>query len=385
MQTRSRAIPLLVTFLLLAVSGLLTVVAVRATSRAAGSSCRFVNLSPRPGWVSSGAWVEAGTQLVVADARNRNVLSFDAQGRGGAPLPEKLIRSFEGFSPVRITADSTASHLFVEFERERFAVLDSKTAFPFCRKNLLEESVVGESSKGARSLDKLYLWSPVNMDLLAYASIKEVFPNREPSWCTGFVRFPLENPHQLQPLDAFNCEASSIFYRLGHPLISSLGDTGYLLRLDSVIPGLYRNRKESKELEPMHALDRLYRNGKEATPVLPSFMRPADFPAVMRAVERSSMPVGLYGWGDALYTLFRSPSGGGTKWVMFKIDPEADRIISSFEIPTQASHLTVVPGPKEWAFIEKGPVRGYRDQDINGVLFAATSRIQTAAGDNLCH
>lgn len=393
MQTRRRVIPLLATFLLLAVvCGLLTVVApaeaVRATSGAAGaagSSCRFVKLSPRPGWVSSGAWVEAGTELVVADARDRKVLSFDAQGRGFMPQPEKLTRAFQGFSPVRITANSTASHLFVEFDRERFAVLDSRGAFPIYRKNLLEESVVGQASKESRSLDKLYLWAPVETDLLAYASIKEVFPNRPESWRDGFVRVPVQNPRQFRPLVARNREASRIFYRLGHPLISSLGDTGYLLLLDSGSPDLYRNRKGSEELESMNALDEFYKNGKRATPLLPSFIRPEDLPAVMRAVERSSMPVGLYGWGGSLYTLFRSPSSGGTKWVMVKIDPEADRIVSSFDIPTRANHLTVVPGPKEWAFIEKGPVRGHKDQDVNSVLFVTASRIQTATErDQLC-
>lgn len=385
MQTRSRAIPLLI---LLAISGLLAM-EVRSKSGVAGSSCRFVSLSPRPGWVTSGAWVEAGAELVVADARNRKVLSFDTQGRGGAPLPEKLTRAFQGFSPTRIISGSPANHLFVEFERERFAVLDSSRALPVYRKNLLEESVFKESvdqtSKASRSLDKLYLWAPVNTDLLTYASIKNVSSNGTESWWEGFVRFPVQDPRQFRPLVARNREASRIFYRLGHPLISSLGDTGYVLLLDSRSPDLYRNPKGSDQLEPMNSLDLLYKDEKRATPLLPSFMRPEDFPAVMRAVERSSMPVGLYGWGDSLYTLFRSPSGGGTKWVMAKIDPKAEGIVSLFDIPTWANHLTVVPGPKEWAFIEKGPVRGHKDQDINSVLFVATSRIQTATGgDKLC-
>lgn len=327
--------------------------------------------------------MKSGTELVVVDARAGKVLSFDPQLKEfvAQPLTQALLRS----APLRITSDSTARNLFIEFEQGRFAVLDSRRAFPIQWKNLFGSSPGNQDSQEIRRVDSLYLWAPVNMDILAYAAIKGSASGSTESWLESFVQFPIENPRQLQMLVAGNRKASKIFYRLGHPLISSLRDTGYLLFLDSGFPGLYRNRKGAGELEPMGALDVLYKSGKKALPLLPSFIRPEDFPVVMRAVERSSMPVGLYGCRDSLYMLFRSPrGGGGTKWLLFKIDPEADRIVSSFEIPTQASHLTVIPGPKEWAFIEKGPVRGYRDQDVNGVLFVATSRIQTAAEENLC-
>lgn len=343
---------------------------------AAGSSCRHVPLSPRPGWVGSGAWMENGTELIVADARARQVLSFDPQGRGFMAQPQKLIQSFErGSSPLRITSDSMGRNLFVELDRERLTVLDSNRAFPILRKNLLQESQTGQA---AGVIDKLYLWAPVNMDLLSYAAIQE---GPESYW-EGFVRFPAANPSQFQKLDARNRDASRIYYRLGNPLVSSLGDTAYVLFLDGGSPGLYLNRKGSSELEPMDALDELY--GSKSAPVLPSFVRPEDFPAVMRAVERSSMPVGLYGWSGSLYVLSRSPGKGGTNWVMAKVDPVQDRIVASFRIPTHANHLTVIPGPKEWAFLEKGPVRGHKDQDVNSVLFVPTSRIEAASGENLC-
>jgi len=390
MQARNRLIPLLAIIPLLAVLGLLSITASADAIRPAASaatSCRLVPLSPRPGWVSSGAWMGNGAELVVVDARDRKVLSFDPQGNGFLPQPEKLTRAFESFSPFQIASDSAGSNLFVEFEWMRFAVLDSRDAFPLHRKNLPQESLVRQASQGTRSLDKLFLWAPVKNDILSFASVKEVAPGGKESSTSGFVRFPIAHPDQFTTLVARNREASKIFYKLGHPLISSLGDTGYLLFFDNTAPGLYRNEQGSQELVPMDALEVLDAGNDGSSPKLPSFIQREDLRAVMRAVERSSMPVGLFGWDHLLYVLFRNPGAdGGTKWVMKKVDPDpkADRIVASFEIPTRANHLTVVPGPKEWAFIEKGPVRGFLDQDINSVLFVPTSRIQTASGGNVC-
>lgn len=390
MQARGQLISLLAIVLVTAGSGLVSLVAPAEADppvSSVASSCRHVNLSPRPGWVSSGAWTENGTELVVADARSRQILSFDARGKGFTAKPHKLSRALESFSPARIVADPAGEVLFAELERERFTVLDSKDAFPILRKDIRAESLVGAASEGARSLDKLFLWAPIRTDtladILAYASIKEVAPRGQESWSSEFVRFPVERPDQFQALIAKNRNPSKIFYKLGHPLFSSLRDTGYLLFFDNGTPGLYRNEKGSTELLPMGALDKLYPRGGGA-PVLPSFVRPEDFPAVMRAVERSSMPVGLYGFDGFLYVLFRSPSDGATKWVMRKVDPKADAIVASIDIPTRANHLTVVPGPKEWAFIEKGPARGHKDQDVNSVLFVPTSRVKGISEGNLC-
>lgn len=393
MQARGRLISLLAIVLATAASGLVSLVAPAeavppvsgAASRSAASECRRVALSPRPGWVSSGAWMENGTELVVADARSRQVLSFDAQGKGFTARPQKLTRALEDSSPARIIADPAGDLLFAELERERFTVLDSKDAFPIYRKNIRAESLVGDASQGTRSLDKLFLWAPVRTDVLAYASIKEVAPGGQEASSSEFVRFPVEHPDQFQTVVARNRNPSKIFYKLGHPLISSLRDTGYLLFFDNGTPGLYRNEKGSTELLPMGALDALYPRGG-GSPVLPTFVRPEDFPAVMRAVERSSMPVGLYGFDGFLYVLFRSPSGGATKWVMSKIDvdPRVDAIVASIDIPTRANHLTVVPGPREWAFIEKGPARGHKDQDVNSVLFVPASRIKGTSAGNPC-
>ena len=39
-------------------------------------------------------------------------------------------------------------------------------------------------------------------------------------------------------------------------------------------------------------------------------------------------------------------------------------MIYTAEIPSSANHLTMVPGPNDWAFIEKGEVKGLGQQEI---------------------
>jgi hypothetical protein len=119
--------------------------------------------------------------------------------------------------------------------------------------------------------------------------------------------------------------------------------------------------------------------GLDQAPVLPSFTTRDDFAPVMRAVERSKMPTGLYGWGQFLYILTREPlKDGTTRWRLTRIDPRSDRIEGEVVVPSRANHLTVVPGPRAWAFIEKGPVKGFGRQDIPKILFVPSSRLEGA-------
>ena len=147
---------------------------------------------------------------------------------------------------------------------------------------------------------------------------------------------------------------------------------------------LYRSPEGSTRLESLSTLDGVY-PASHLSPLLPEFERRDDFATVMRTVERSAMPAGLYGWKGSLYVLRREPKGNSTRWLLSRVDPKADhQIVSTIEIPARASHLTVVPGPSNWAFIEKGPVRGHRDQSVLGILYVPSSRIEGVSRGNVC-
>lgn len=331
------------------------------------ASCRPVDLAPRTAWITSGTW--EGERLLLVDARSGQFLSLSRDGK--SLVHETLARTLE--SPARLSPRQDG--MVVELGGDRFVTLN-RSHVPVSANNIRAASV----RKGA-NIDKVFAWAPAGGDLVAYADVREVGPASE-TWRSGFVRFPVEDPSRFRFLQAPHREPNRIFYRLGYPLMASLSDTAYILFLDNGI-GLYKNARGSDELVAMDALDGLY-SASQLTPQLPTFTQREDFALVMRGIERSSMPVGLYAWGNDLYVLSRSFKTNATTWRLSRVDPREDRIVSTVVLPSQANHLTVVPGAQEWAFIEKGPVRGQRDQDVNRVLFVPTRRILNASSGDVC-
>jgi hypothetical protein len=61
------------------------------------------------------------------------------------------------------------------------------------------------------------------------------------------------------------------------------------------------------------------------------------------------------------------------------IDPASWVELTRFKLPSRASHLVVVPGAAEWAFIEKGPVRSLGVQDISSVYLVPATRFEPPA------
>jgi hypothetical protein len=170
-----------------------------------------------------------------------------------------------------------------------------------------------------------------------------------------------------------------VFYQLGLPYIATLGSDGYLISMENPV-GIYRSRKGVRGLEPLAAFPR----GFEESPELPTLTVKNEFVGLMAKVEQSKMPAGLYGWKDFLYVLTREPEGQSTRWMLFKVDPRRDEIVGSTLLPTRANHLTVIPGPKKWAFIEKGRVEGWVRQQINHLFFVPSSRLEGKMPAVLC-
>ena len=150
------------------------------------------------------------------------------------------------------------------------------------------------------------------------------------------------------------------FYLFGHPYIATLGDKIYVVTMPGT-PSLVEisgGEKAAKSLR--NAIP------PQARPVLPPKKGLETVRSLFQAIESSKLPVGLVGWREYLYLLARRPSprSGSTTWSLSKIEPASGKVIYTAEIPSSANHLTMVPGPNDWAFIEKGEVKGLGQQEI---------------------
>jgi len=319
----------------------------------------------------------ADGDLLIADAHSKSILRYSEDGRALGTIPEKIGADLADFFPQMIRS-TQQGNLFVELFHGRLAVLD-KHYIPQSKSDIHAKSLNPKSRDLA--VQGMYLWEPIGNDLVTFSDIQGP---KENDWQSGFVRFPADRPQDFSVLYAMKFkEPSHIFYRLGHPYITSLGNTTYVLLMESKMRIL---KSVDGGLVPMSTAafpaDQL-----SLTPQLPEFESTDDLPHVMRAVETSTMPTGLYGWENSLYLLWRRPDGATTKWFLTKIDPTKERVVGTVSIKgTSANHLSVVPGPKSWAFIEKGPARGWGLQDVRSIFYVPSDDLRRTfrEGTDLC-
>jgi hypothetical protein len=338
------------------------------------NGCWEVPLQQQPGWTISGSWANDGSTLLVVDAYKNEVLSYSARGDFKGVIPLALQASFGNYTPS--TLKGQGSNLFLELAQARFVRLDSNLK-PVQTYNLFQGAQrSGESIKG------IFQWELAGNDAVIFGDIYRPGLEGEKQWRSGFFRIPLDNPSSFQSLyETAPTDPSRIFYRLGTPLIASIGDVSYILVMEER-PRIYRNRSGESRLEPLEA----FPVGFEERPILPSWKKFDDYAWLMRVVERSAMPVALFGWEGYLYIVGRQPVQGTTRWTLTKIDPQADRVVWTRDVSLSPSthHVTVVPGPRQWAWIQKGVVRGLFNQDAGRVLFIPAEKLRRTVGEHLC-
>jgi hypothetical protein len=345
---------------------------------AGGGECRRVSLSQRPEWVMGGAWLQDGRTLAFIDALNQTVVKVaeDGSSLGVVTGPSgELMRSL---SP-RLLRSQGGNGILVEGDMVgqpgvHLVAFDGELA----PRRRLQVSGVAHKSLGI-TVYGIYDWQPVGRDeIVAFADFAR--GPRRSDWTSGYLRFSLSKPDDLKVLSQGGVDdPEKLFSRTSYTYIAAIGDTAYILAM-GVSTDLYQNAKGSSDLRPLEEFR------SQLTPTgLGRFDSWDEFPGLMRRVERSSMPAGLYAWNGSLYLLARSPEGKFTRWTLTRLSPETGRELGTVTLPTRANHLTVVPGPRQWAFLEKGPFRAGRRQAVGTVLLVPASRFQDSSSGELCN
>lgn len=346
-----------------------------APGAATGRSCVEVPLTVRPGWTISGTWADGGTVLLVVDAFNNKILRYASNGDPLPAFPEPFDSAFDNFTPSVIKSEG--SELIIELSNARLIRL-GRNLTPVFRRDL-----IGESQRVDARLEKVYQWEIAGGDLLLFGDVRRPQATPEEQWKSGFFRAPLNDPKSFQSLHEISpYDPARLFYRLGTPLIASQAGTVYMLLMEEK-PRIVRSRKGSTGLETL----RTFPAELAQRPVLPPWKQLDDYAPLMLAIERSTMPVALLGWEGSLFVLGRRPAANdtGTEWLLSKIDPRTDTLVWTTTVPLpSARHVTVVPGPKQWAFIQKGVAKGLFNQEVKSLYLVPASRLRGKPGPDLC-
>lgn len=337
-------------------------------------ACTRAALNQPPGWSNSGYWNSG--ELVLVDTVNRALVRYSPTGRALGGTPALLGETLRATYPSRIS--SSGGQLVLQAAGNRFLSLDRDYAL----KGVM--SARSRPDRHGATVEKVFDWALAGDDVVGFGEVKDT----RDRWYLGIVRFPLNRPGEFQPLwTTTNVQdPTRAFHRLGYAYTAAIGNQGFVIRVDDAMR-LFRSDPNGSFEEMVHpgkngqSVDAL---GTVPTPELPNFDLPQNYAAAMRAVERSSMPTAIYGWGKDLFVISRRPQGGSTEWSLSRINVAESRIVETTIIPSRAHHLFAVPGDKQWAFVEKGAARGLDEQDVTGVLFVPAERIRNTFSADLC-
>lgn len=309
-------------------------------------------LDERPGWVNSGTFALDGQSLLFVDALNSAIVQHSLDGRRLGIVPNRAGK--DGFPhPSMIQRAGATAYYWVENEDGDFHLLD-RDFHPQKkeRRNLLA------LLEAPNDLTSVYGWVPISpKELLVVGDLR-----RPTGAVTAFLRIPLDEPANFAvlreiPLD----DPARRFLLLGNQYLAAVDGVPYFLVMGKAP---YIQLPEGRELR----LARVTPGGGRrllSRPDLPERPGIAAIKESFARVENSSLPVGLFGWNHYLYVVMRDPADGDrTLWSLVKIDPREEKVLWTRSIKTSARHVTVIPGPRAWAFLEKEAVEGAGRQQI---------------------
>ena len=61
-----------------------------------------------------------------------------------------------------------------------------------------------------------------------------------------------------------------------------------------------------------------------------------------------------------------------------------DRVVATRRLPLKADHLTVIPGPRNWAFLAKGRVESLGNQELKQVMLIPSASFLGEMKNDLC-
>jgi hypothetical protein len=319
------------------------------------------SFSVLPRWTYSGIWEPTSSRLLLVDAISSRIRIYNDQGLYLGNVKDES--SGQDFSnPIKVGNASPLS-FWLEDDDGRFLLLDSTH-------RVLQSRDVEAAAKGGPNgdLTGIYQWASTGSDLLLFGDVR-----KDGSAVSAFIKLSTDTPREFQILDRIGLEdPSRRFYLVGAPYLASINSKPYFFVMADIpfISTPEGNKIYFLQTDP---------SGKKSLirrPTLPVQKGLSASRQVFQVLQESTMVSGIYSWNNYLYALMRSPSTQGrTAWSLLKIDPTSPKNNWTRLIDSTADHLTVIPGEKYWAFIEKGPVEAPGQQRIASFLRVPAERL----------
>jgi hypothetical protein len=321
-------------------------------SKIPSGAWRHLALNPQPGWSSSGAWVKNSSAFLIVDAPRHIVRYYDAAN--GTAAGTTTIPALNSLYP---TSDGYIASIG---DRARVSLVWFSIGLVQMGPSILL-SRVARVGAPAISLASAYQWTPYNGGILSVSDFEDA-----PNWFTALVHFQPSMSATFSLVT--NANGTNDFrqpYLLPYPFLATLDGKAYYVLFDQTtrlcaFDGLVAT---CFSLVSLGRLDLLSDSPLENA----------------RKFESSSSIAGLYARGDGLYVLARRPddqpvgpeepsSLRPTTWTLWHVNLHGHRLFNGKVLPTHAQNLTVIPGPVNWAFVEKGTVEPGGHQEISSVV-----------------
>lgn len=344
-------------------------------SMKAPSECRAVPVNASEGeiWTFSGSF-STPSELVLVDVLNDRLLRFDAgKARYQGPEPgviEKVVgRAFGEFSPSAIATNYKDQTTWIQLVGGRLLEVKEGNVLASTAK---PTQLWGTQLEDNAKLVAVLRWALEGSTLFGYGNFR--LANGDLN--TGFYAVNLRDTTDAQVIASFpESHEAMTWYRLGYPYIAAVGEEGYVLKVNGA---LSIGKIVRKEPSGRYTLEHFSALPEELTTAaaLPEFTTPEDYVSLMKAIEEMEVPAGLYGWEGHLYLLWRESHDNQQEWWLSKIDPKNGKYLGKAQLPSSANHLMVVPGPRYWALVDRGQIRGLGMQSVKSVTFIPSSEIQ---------
>jgi hypothetical protein len=337
------------------------------------SGCERFYLARKPVWLASFAYVSALDQLIFVDPLRNELLRYSPQGSFIDALPDTRFDQTGRFLPVSLEG-SSQSGFVLQLVDGRAIYFDSQLA-PRTEIDL-RAPTQGEHFR----LSSLYSnFAVFRNSIVGYGAVRPPSDQRPlggtpgVDFTLGFLQADfgtvanaLSNVHLLKKF------ADNRYYLLGQRYITTTNSAVYFLALSGGVKASLYEVLRDNDPKP-HEISAFPPSFRDVPTIQTEMRGPSAIKPLFAEIESLKMPAGIFGQGELLFILTRTPQPSGmSQWQITRVDPVRLTVSRPYTLPTTADFLLVQPTDKKWIFVEKGRVEGFGLQDIQSILTIPT-------------